>query len=78
MEEISSFISSTLTPHSNASPSTSDRGSPKTIADTFEGLARVFQRVADDLKSESDGKTGKEVEALLEWTKEGTNILRDA
>ncbi|OXH42363.1 hypothetical protein J008_00127 [Cryptococcus neoformans] len=62
MEEISSFITSSIL-----------RSTPITHnpADMYQGLAQMFQRVADDVKRSQVGQGGEEVETLLDWAKRG-------
>jgi hypothetical protein len=55
MQEISSFISTSLGGPDGAK-----------AASTYEGLADVFQRIADDLRRKG-GRSGEEVEALGLW-----------
>lgn len=40
-------------------------------ADMYQGLAQMFQRVADDVKRFQVGQGGEEVETLLDWAKRG-------
>ncbi|WWD17506.1 hypothetical protein CI109_101947 [Kwoniella shandongensis] len=66
MEEISSFVTSSLR-SSTTSPSP---------ADTFQGLAQVFQRVADAYKAQDEGSAKEnDVKTLLGWTDEAKKVL---
>ncbi|KAL7421777.1 hypothetical protein Q5752_003548 [Cryptotrichosporon argae] len=71
MEEIASFIASSL-------------GVPAagSVADTYDGLARVFQRVADDVRAaEAAAATGAvhtgDVDALQAWAAKGQARLAE-
>ncbi|ODO08754.1 hypothetical protein L198_00487 [Cryptococcus wingfieldii CBS 7118] len=69
MEEISAFITASIIGTPLASQHTNS-------ADTFQGLAQVFQRIADDLKQkESVEKKDEEVKGLLDWAEEGKSEL---
>jgi len=73
MEEISSFITASLS-------QTSSTDDAKKVAETYMGMAQVFQRIADDLKiqAESQGKTegrAGEVPALLDWAKKAKSAV---
>ncbi|OWZ60336.1 hypothetical protein C356_00125 [Cryptococcus neoformans c45] len=67
-EEISSFITSSIlrsTPITHPNP-----------ADMYQGLAQMFQRVADDVKRSQIGQGGDEVKILLDWAKRGEEDAR--
>lgn len=68
MEEISSFITSSIL-----------RSTPiiHNPADMYQGLAQMFQRVADDVKRSQVGQGGEEVKSLLDWAKRGEERTRE-
>ncbi|ODN79709.1 hypothetical protein L202_03633 [Cryptococcus amylolentus CBS 6039] len=69
MEEISAFITASIID----TPSASQHTNP---ADTFQGLAQAFQRIADDLKEkEAVEKKDEELKGLLDWAEEGKSEL---
>ncbi|KAK8864195.1 hypothetical protein IAR55_001441 [Kwoniella newhampshirensis] len=68
MEEVSAFITASLLP-------TAPKDGPSP-ADTYKGLAQVFQRVADSYDaSESGREGGEDVTTLLDWAEESKKIL---
>lgn len=84
MQEVSSFIETSL----SSLPSTSSEDAKK-VADTYEGLAQVFQRIADDVRvraasnekrgaAEGDGRgTEGEFGVLLEFAEKGRTALNE-
>ncbi|WVQ72748.1 hypothetical protein IAR50_002308 [Cryptococcus sp. DSM 104548] len=70
MEEISSFIMASILDSSSQSKGPNP-------ADTFQGLAQVFQRIADDLKKrETSEKEGDdELKGLVNWAEQGREEL---
>ncbi|OXG54772.1 hypothetical protein J010_00104 [Cryptococcus neoformans] len=68
MKEISSFITSSIL-----------RSTPiiHNPADMYQGLAQMFQRVADDVKRSQVGQGGEEVKSLLDWAKRGEERTRE-
>lgn len=61
MEEISSFISSSML---QSAPTTYPNP-----ADMYQGLAQMFQRVTDDVKHSQAGEGGEEIKILLDGAK---------
>jgi hypothetical protein len=74
MEEISSFIEASL----SSVPSLDTKNASK-VAETYQGIANVFQRIADDIKAgERNNVTsgqvisgGPEVDGLLDFAEKG-------
>lgn len=67
MEEISSFITSSILQSASIT-----HPNP---ADMYQGLAQMFQRVADDVEHSQAGQRGEEVKILLDWAKRGEEEL---
>ncbi len=71
MEEISSFIDVSLPPSTSSSLTTTG----KTVSDTFQGLAQMFQRIADSQKQEEEAGQGTVVKTILDWAEQGKSVL---
>jgi hypothetical protein len=72
MEEISSFINTSL-----SSGSSSGTESAKAVSETFQGIATIYQRIADELKAKEDGGKGGEVKGLLDFAEKGKVAVTD-
>ena len=74
MREVSSFIHTSLSSLPYTTPDDA-----KKVADTYEGLAEVFQRIANDMRSESasgeDAKSEGEVATLLDFAEKGKKAV---
>ncbi|WVQ82181.1 hypothetical protein IAT38_004309 [Cryptococcus sp. DSM 104549] len=82
MEEISLFIAESLeskspnTPSTAPTTSTSPANPGHSVADTFQGLAAVFQRLAEDAR-QAEGAGGPEKKVIDEWAEEGKRALAE-
>ncbi len=80
MQEVSKFIQTALSSQPNTTPDEA-----KKVADTYEGLAQVFQRIADDVRVQAgrngDVGAGKGSEGavgvLLDFAEKGKNALSE-
>ncbi|ORY32592.1 hypothetical protein BCR39DRAFT_523044 [Naematelia encephala] len=78
MEEISSFINTSLSGNDSSDLA---RENARKVAETFQGLAKVFQRVADDVRDDEEEEQGdsagkEEVDKLLDWGKRGGEAVK--
>lgn len=81
MEEIADYISNptgTLTETPSGTEETSTATSLGDMADTYRGMARIFQRIADDVEGkiahvDADGGAGA-AETVRAWIEEGRRI----
>ena len=83
MEEVSEFIQTSL----SSLPGTS-KGDANKVSNTYQGLAQVFQRVADDLREKGQAVNGDgepesqirksgSVDVLLDFAEKGRKAVEE-